>query len=332
VTAFVRLVARLLAALAIWRRVVRDRTSTAGLPEPEIDPSSREVPSDRTAETIAATLFFLAALGAVAFVVLYIVVDDTQLLGLSAGLALLCGALGLMVTGMRVVPQVQSVEERPEYDDVEAQQEVAEQVRSGLEGISRRRLLTAAGGAAAAGIGAVTVVPLASLGPRPGDRIGQSPWKDGRRVVSESGTPINADDIPTGTFETGFPEGADPGELGSPIIIVRLPLASFHLPPERRDWVPEGIVAYSKICTHAGCAVSLYRTPLDQSTAGVSPALACPCHYSTFDPSQGAKVVFGPAGRPLPQLPLRIDERRVLRAAGPMSDMVGPAWWGTSHA
>jgi ubiquinol-cytochrome c reductase iron-sulfur subunit len=78
--------------------------------------------------------------------------------------------------------------------------------------------------------------------------------------------------------------------------------------------------------------VSLYRAPLDQSTAGISPALACPCHYSTFDPSQGAKVVFGPAGRPLPQLPLRIGDRRELRAAGPVSNAIGPAWWGTSHA
>jgi ubiquinol-cytochrome c reductase iron-sulfur subunit len=237
-----------------------------------------------------------------------------------------------MVTGMRVVPQVRHVEERPEYDDVPQQQEVAEQLRDGIEGISRRRLLTAAGGAAAVGVGAVAVVPLASLGPRPGTRIGQSPWKDGRRVVDERGTPITAEDIPEGTFLTGFPEGAGTEELGSPVIIVRLPLQSFHLPPERRDWVPEGIVAYSKICTHAGCAVSLYRTPLDQSTAGLSPALACPCHYSTFDPSQGAKVVFGPAGRPLPQLPLKIGERRELRAAGPMSNMIGPAWWGTSHA
>jgi ubiquinol-cytochrome c reductase iron-sulfur subunit len=133
---------------------------------------------------------------------------------------------------------VQPVEQRPVYARVDQQEEVADGLRSGVEGVSRRRLLTAAGGAAAAGIGAVAVVPLASLGPRPAGRIGQSPWKEGRRVVDERGRPVTADDVTEGTFVTGFPEGADPSELGSPVIIVRLPVGSFHLPPQRRGWVP----------------------------------------------------------------------------------------------
>jgi ubiquinol-cytochrome c reductase iron-sulfur subunit len=331
------LLARLLAALAIWNRVVRNRHSHRGLPaparepEPEVDPSSRELPQDPRSEGVAALLFVLAGLAGVAFAVLYIVADDTQLLGLAAGLALVFAAAGLFVTGLRVVPQVTHVELRPEVDDTAAQEEVADQLRSGFEGVSRRKLLTAAGGAAAVGVGAVAAVPLASLGPSPGNRIGQSSWERGRRVVDHEGRPILADDVAEGTFVTGFPEGADMGRLGAPVVIVRLDPEAYDLPPQRRDWVPEGIAAYSKICTHAGCAVSLFRSPLDQSTAGVAPALVCPCHYSTFDPARGAEVTFGPAGRALPQLPLMIGPGRELRAAGPYSAPVGPAWWGTPH-
>jgi ubiquinol-cytochrome c reductase iron-sulfur subunit len=54
----------------------------------------------------------------------------------------------------------------------------------------------------------------------------------------------------------------------------------------------------------------------------------CPCHYSTFDVATGGTVLFGPAGRPLPQLPLLIDGARGLRAAGNFSGPVGPSWWG----
>ncbi|MGH2833495.1 MAG: ubiquinol-cytochrome c reductase iron-sulfur subunit, partial [Solirubrobacteraceae bacterium] len=88
-----------------------------------------------------------------------------------------------------------------------------------------------------------------------------------------------------------------------------------------------GILAYSRICTHAGCAIELYRKPRFP-VVEPKPALVCPCHYSTFDPATGASVIFGPAGRPLPQLPLMIDSDGHLAAAGDFSGRVGPAWWG----
>ena len=90
---------------------------------------------------------------------------------------------------------------------------------------------------------------------------------------------------------------------------------------------PKGIVAFSKICTHAGCAISLYRKPTFPATQP-RPALVCPCHYSTFDPANGGKVLFGPAGRPLPQLPLFVDGAGNLRAAGGFDGRVGPSWSG----
>jgi ubiquinol-cytochrome c reductase iron-sulfur subunit len=98
-----------------------------------------------------------------------------------------------------------------------------------------------------------------------------------------------------------------------------------QLPPGREGWAPDGILAFSKICTHAGCAIALYRHPLYDPTEP-SPALVCPCHYSTFDPARGAQVTFGPAGRPLPQLPLMIASDGGLAAAGNYSGPVGPGW------
>jgi ubiquinol-cytochrome c reductase iron-sulfur subunit len=108
---------------------------------------------------------------------------------------------------------------------------------------------------------------------------------------------------------------------------VRLPPDQLHLPSENAGYDANGIVAFSKICTHAGCAISLYRAPLFQADEP-RPALVCPCHYSTFDPATGGTVTFGPAGRRLPMLPLSIDGSGFLRAKGNFDGPVGPSWWG----
>ncbi|UGS38364.1 QcrA and Rieske domain-containing protein [Capillimicrobium parvum] len=325
------LLARLIAAIAVWKRVVRHRHDDTGLPEPEADPREREIQADRRAETLVALLLFAAAACAIAFIVFYVVDDDTQLLGLAAGLALALIAAALMVAGLRVVPQVTEVEPRPELDDRVEQEEVVDEVRRGGEGVSRRKLLFAAGGAAGAAVAAAAVVPAASLGPRVDHRPGESPWRRGTRLMTEDGVRLRAADVTPGAFVTAFPEGADMRELGSPVILVRLPVADLRLPAARARWAPEGILAYSKICTHSGCAIALFRSPKYEPTSR-PPGLVCPCHYSTFDPAAAAKVVFGPAGRPLPQLPLEIDAEGVLRASGPMSGPVGPAWWGVAEA
>ena len=110
-------------------------------------------------------------------------------------------------------------------------------------------------------------------------------------------------------------------------MLVRLPHGDVKLPPNLTHYAADGIVAYSKICTHAGCAISLYRAPLFQP-AEPTPALVCPCHYSTFDPASGGKVTFGPAGRKLPMLPLTIAPNGELRAAGNFDAPVGSSFWG----
>jgi ubiquinol-cytochrome c reductase iron-sulfur subunit len=294
-------------------------------PQPPGHPGHREaMPSDR-AERVVLVLLSLAAASALSFSVLYVVHDDTQLLGLGLGLSLASLAGASILAGKKVVPQEKAVEERPQLAHPADESEVAELVHDGMEGVSRRKLLGLAAGAAGVSLGAALVVPAASLGPNVDALIRKTAWRRGRRVVDEEGRPISADAVGTKTFLTGFPEGANPREVGSPIVIVRVPPAQLQLPPGRDGWAPEGILAYSKICTHAACAIALYRTPLYEPTAP-RPALVCPCHYSTFDVRRGAEVIFGPAGRPLPQLPLAIDSGRHLVAAGGFSSPPGPSW------
>jgi ubiquinol-cytochrome c reductase iron-sulfur subunit len=113
-------------------------------------------------------------------------------------------------------------------------------------------------------------------------------------------------------------------------VLVRDDPRALRLPRGRERWAPQGILAYSKICTHAGCAVALYRKPTYEPTSA-PPALACPCHYSVFATRRGGAVESGPAGRPLPQLPLRIGPGGELQAAGPLSGSPGPAWWSVKR-
>src|SRR5581483_9127487 len=134
--------------------------------------------------------------------------------------------------------------------------------------ITRRRLFMLSLGGAAGALGVALATPLVSLGPvfRIAPFFG-TPWRRGRRLVDVDGRPWKASDIEEDDFYTAFAEGADKEELGSSVVLVRLPTDRFHLPPELAHYPADGIVAYSKICTHAGCAISLYRAPLFQAGA-----------------------------------------------------------------
>ncbi len=301
-----------------------ERPGEPGVPPPNIE---RELPSSAGAERAVLAALALATLAAAAFIVLYVAFPDTQLLGLSLGLSLVAFAVALVVAGKRVVPQETAVEEREDFGDAQRQEEVRAIVRRGGDGISRRRMLIGAAGAAGATIGAAALVPAASLGPRVGDRLRQSPWRPGRRVVDADGTPLTVGDIEIGGFRTGFPEGAKRDELGSPVIVVRLEEDEIELPEAQRAGMPSGVIAFSKICPHAGCAVSIYRHPLYEPTEP-RPALVCPCHFSTFDVRRGGELLFGPAGRPLPRLPLSIGSEGELIADGEYTENYGPSWSG----
>ncbi|HEY3829931.1 MAG TPA: Rieske (2Fe-2S) protein [Solirubrobacteraceae bacterium] len=296
----------------------------------EVDPSERHAGAPAWAERLIVALLLAVPVAALAFVGLFVLDPNTQLLGLALGTTLALVACALVLAGRWLVPQETKVEQRPRLADPDATREVVERVGEGGEGITRRRLLTGAAGVAGAGLTAAMVIPVAALGPGLEDQLRRTPWRAGRALVDEQGKPILAADIIERSFQTAFPEDADQEDLGSPVVVVRVDPATLKLPTERASWAPEGILAYSKICTHAACAISLFRDPLSPSTESRGPALVCPCHYSTFDVLDGGSVEFGPAGRPLPQLPLQIDAAGVLRAAGPMSGPVGPSWWGDS--
>jgi ubiquinol-cytochrome c reductase iron-sulfur subunit len=317
--------AKLVVALGALRGL-RKRRRERQPPERIVEPGE---PKPR-AELGVALLLFLCAAFAVAFVVVYSVdgiSGKTQFEGITLGGALLFLSAAFITTAKRVVVTEHIAEPYPEPHE-EEQAKLDQVIEESGTPITRKKLLGGAAVVAGGALGAAIVAPAVSLGPALSSHVLlETPWRRGRRVVREDNVPINAADIEPGTFYTGFAEGASHELLGSPLIIVRLDPAELRLPPERKGWAPGGIVAYSKICTHAGCAINLYRKPTFPPVEA-KPAFVCPCHYSTFDPASGGKVLFGPAGRDLPQLPLMIDRKGVLRAAGNFSGPPGPSWWG----
>ena len=317
-----KLAAGVLVAL-FWRRPEEE---AARLPETESPTLERELPREGSRMTLLVGALLLAAAACLAaFVVFYWALPDTQALGLAFGLGVLIAGVALAIAGNAVVPQEQAESDYHDFGDDLEQAALERTVRDGGEGVTRRRLLVVAGGSVAVAGGAAALAPLASLGPNPPSPPFSTPWGPGRPVVDGEGRPIAADDLAEATMTLGFPKGADAGVFGASLIIVRLPVEELDMPPERMAGAPEGILAFSRICPHAGCAVSMYRHPQVEETQP-GPALVCPCHYSTFDPRRGGALEFGPAGRPLPQLPLQINAARDLEAAGDFFAMIGPSY------
>jgi ubiquinol-cytochrome c reductase iron-sulfur subunit len=266
---------------------------------------------------VALALAVSAAAG-VALTVVYALGGQPQAEG--ALLAAALGGLGaaLLVWERRLLPERERVEERVAPSPPAEVAAAGEALEAGGAEIARRpflvRLLLAALGA----LGAALVFPVRSLGPRPGRALLTTAWTAGSLVVRDDGTPIRADDLPVGTVLTVFPLGAV-GRADSQALLIRVPPGSLRLPPDRAAGAPDGIVCYSKVCTHAGCPVGLYRAETHR--------LLCPCHQSTFDVLRGARPVFGPATRPLPQLPLLVGDDGLLRAAGDFTEPVGPGFF-----
>jgi ubiquinol-cytochrome c reductase iron-sulfur subunit len=285
---------------------------------------------ERRAENVVLLLLALAVLAAAGFIVTYAIWPPVQipneLLGLCMGVCLASIGGALTVVAKRLVVTEEVEDEYPE-DHPQEQEEIVEIVHESGSRITRKKLLIGAGAVAGGTLGLAALTPALSLGPlwytAPLDR---TPWRRGVALVDESGKPMLAAAIEPASFYTAFAQGANPEDIGADLVVVRLDPAKLKLPTGRADWAPEGILAFSKICTHAGCAIGLYRNPKFPAVEP-KPALVCPCHYSTFDPYTGGSVIYGPAGRPLPQLPLMIDDAGYLRAAGNFSARIGPGWW-----
>ena len=293
------------------------------------------LPANPAAELAVLALLGLSSLSAIGFILVYAFAGSlpavTPLLGATIGLSLLFLAAALIVVGLKLVPQEEVAEEYPPQEHPGEQQVIAELIDESGTRFTRSRFfklgLLGAGGT----LGLALLTPAVSFGPlfHVGDFL-RTPWRRGRRLVDENGRPYKASDIEKENFYLAFPEGTNDEEkdqMAASLVVIRLAPDQLHLPPHLKGYDAHGILAYSRICTHAGCAITLYRAPLFQPDEP-RPALVCPCHYSTFDPATGGTVIFGPAGRDLPLLPVYVDSSGYLRAKGNFDGPVGPSWWG----
>lgn len=265
--------------------------------------------------------FGISALGSAGFGAVYVIGAGPQAEGLALAVAFAGIAYGLSAWAANLLPSGSYVEEHKPFSSPPRERELlVESLTEPPSPISRKGLLAALG-VALGTLGVVVLLPLRSwLGPRtppPAQRLKHTPWDHrGLRLVDPEGKPIHIDQVSAETILTAYPQGFV-GEPLAPVIVVRLDPARFTERPSGGD--VHGVVAYSMVCTHAGCSVLLY----EQSAA----RLLCPCHQSVFDLLANARPIFGPAPRRLPGLPIAVDARGYLYARGGLTSPPGPGFW-----
>ena len=272
-------------------------------------------------EGVIAVAFAVSIVAALGLAVVYWTGGEPQLEGLLLGLALIGIGVGMALWARRFLPNDEVEEERGDVASTE--EEIAAFTEVFVKGevqLARRRLLTRLGLGALGALGLAALFPIRSLGPAPGRGLKQTAFaKGGVRLVDEENRPLRPDDLAPGTVQTVFPEGdVDSGD--APTLLIRIETGTIQPLPGREDWtVGQDTIAYSKLCTHLGCPVGLFQAPEN--------LLLCPCHQSTFDVLEHARPVFGPATRPLPQLPIEVGADGYLAARGDFSDPVGGGFW-----
>lgn len=190
---------------------------------------------------------------------------------------------------------------------------------AGARDVERRSLLKWMGIGGMGVFAAMVVSLMRSLGMSPYPALFTTVWKHGQRLVTAEGESISVDSLQPGSSVTVFPENSV-GSENAQTVLIRVKEQLLQLPGDRANWAPMGYVAYSRVCTHAGCSVGLFESGTN--------LLLCPCHQSTFDVLRAAQPTSGPAARPLPQLPLYADSDGTLRAAGGFTEPPGPGFWG----
>ena len=298
----------------------------------------------KRAERQVATMFGISALGTILLIISYIFIpqdlfvfipvmgdQNAHQLGLGIGMAisLFFIGLGAIHWAKTLMPDTEVVAQRHEFRSPDSdRKEFVDAVKSGAgaAGLGRRSLIKKSLGAAL-GLSALSpLLLLRDLGPLPKKELETTTWKAGTFLVTDPGNRrIKASDLEVGAVAQVLPEIEDPehrslSDIGKDaVLLIRLRPEEFNLEPDRLAMTHEGIIAFSKICSHMGCAVALY----EQQTKH----LLCPCHQSTFDVTRAAKVIFGPAARPLPQLDITVDNEGYLVARKPFSEPVGPSFW-----
>jgi ubiquinol-cytochrome c reductase iron-sulfur subunit len=338
------------------RRELGDPIADPGLHEHRPRPTDVDERSGRRAERQIAAMFLLSALCTVLFCVSYFVFqvgDDPDVimgfgasnlaLGLTLGLALLLIGIGAIQLARKLMSDVEVVEMRhPTASSPDDREKTIEAVNLGVadSGLARRPLIRNSMIGAMALLGLPAILGLRDLGPLPGNKLEVTVWRRGMRVVNDvAGTPIKPEEVEIGQLINTQPEALFEEEDGHPkyegtsllqektkasTIVVRMQPNDITPSAGRENWGVDGILCYSKICTHVGCPISLW----EQQTHH----LLCPCHQSTFDLADNGKVVFGPAARALPQLPLMVDDEGYLVAQSDFREPVGPSYWERGDA
>ncbi|MEU4295414.1 Rieske 2Fe-2S domain-containing protein [Kribbella sp. NPDC026596] len=323
------------------------------IPDPGIEPHEYRITdidpkaADRVERQVA-TMFTLAGLLALGSCVAYFAIKrdavlefgplsgnaNNMIIGLCLGLALfLIGAGAIQWAKKLMVDEEISEDRHDAHSTPEQIADITEAFQQGVaeSGFTRRKLIRRSLFAAMGLLGLPAIVLLRDLGPLPGRSLYNTIWAKGIRVVNDvTDRPIKPSDMVIGQLVNAAPANLAPLQEASPVayqnakaksavIVVRIKPSEIQAPPGRENWGVDGILCYSKICTHVGCPISLY----EQTTHHV----LCPCHQSTFDLADGAKVVFGPAARPLPQLPLAVDSEGYLVAQSGFTEPVGPSFW-----
>jgi ubiquinol-cytochrome c reductase iron-sulfur subunit len=298
----------------------------------------------KRAERQVAILFSISAIGTVLTIASYIYIKPGQFifipvlgdldahqlfLGLGLAISLLFIGLGAVHWAKQLMPDHEVIAERHEFrssDEDRKEFVAAAKEGAAAAGLGRRSLIKRSLGLSLGLAGLTPLLLLRDLGPLPRKQLEKTNWNSGTRlVIDPSNRPIRPEDLEVGSVAQVLPELPEGTErslenIGTDaVLLIRIRPEEFNLDAERLSWTHEGIIAFSKICSHMGCAVALY----EQQTKH----LLCPCHQSTFDVTRAAKVIFGPAARPLPQLPITVNAEGYLVAKAPFNEPVGPSFW-----
>jgi ubiquinol-cytochrome c reductase iron-sulfur subunit len=303
----------------------------------DIDPAKA-----RANERRVSGLFLLSIVGSIFAIVAYIIfpIDandpgtirlNNRFLGLGIALALLASGIGAVHWSKSLMDGHDLVEQRHGTRGTEETRAKAIEVfelGNKESGFGRRTLIrnTLIGALVVSPLPAVVLFRDLAPAENPVPLLKQTMWAKGVRLTRDpSGTPIKASDVTLGSAFHVIPEGLNEVEhkleekAKAAVLVMRLKPEDLHVSKGREDWNYDGIIAYSKICTHVGCPVALY----EQQTHH----LLCPCHQSQFDITREAEVIFGPAKRPLPQLPITVDSEGYLVASSDFTEPVGPSFW-----
>lgn len=298
----------------------------------------------KRSERAVAFMFVLSMLATVGFIASYVIFPVDKIvyifpfghvsalnfsLGLTLGLALFLIGAGAVHWARTLMSDVEVADDRhPIEAEPEVKAKVLADFKAGAEesALGRRKLIRNTMFGALALVPLSGVVLLRDLGPLPEKKLRNTLWAKGKQLVNmNTMEPLRPEDIVVGSLTFAMPEGLEEHDEDFQTQIAKAALMIIRIEPDNikdkreREWAHEGIVAFSKICTHVGCPISLY----EQQTHHV----LCPCHQSTFDLSDGARVIFGPAGHALPQLRIGVNSEGNLEALGDFEEPVGPAFW-----